>query len=100
MTPLRVSENDFMSVIVDPERGGTVCHIGRDNNLRNNLLAWYEWNEPVPLSLDFVEGESAKQWLSRYRGVWQFLTPNARKECVFEGVCHSGNRSFEFTSSN
>jgi hypothetical protein len=89
VTPLQVIENDFICVIVDPERGGTICHIGRDNNPRNNVLAWYEWNEPVPLPFDFAEDQSAKHWLSRYRGGWQFLTPNAGKECVFEGVRHS-----------
>jgi len=81
--------NEFISVAVDPENGGTIQHIGRSFAPESNVLAWYGWDEPIGLSLEFDENESARHWLSRYRGGWQLLTPNAGKECVFNGVRHS-----------
>jgi hypothetical protein len=78
---LAVLTNEFITVVVDPVNGGTVSHIGRDKSPTSNVLAWYEWNYPEPLSLGFKENESADHWRSRYRGGWQFLTPNAGKEC-------------------
>jgi len=89
MNELAVISNQFITVVVDPHNGGTVSHIGHDKSPASNVLAWYEWNDPEPLSLEFKENESAKHWLSRYRGGWQFLTPNAGKECVFNGIRHS-----------
>jgi hypothetical protein len=82
-------ESQQMTIIVEPTNGGTIRHIGRDSNPNNNVLSWYEWKEPLPLPLEFAEGESHKHWLSRYRGGWQFLTPNAGKECVHNGQLHS-----------
>jgi hypothetical protein len=86
---LAVLSNKFITVVVDPANGGTVSHIGRNKSPTSNVLAWYEWNYPEPLSLEFKENESADHWRSRYRGGWQFLTPNAGKECVFQGIRHS-----------
>jgi hypothetical protein len=89
MTMLEVIRNEFISIVVNPQNGATIQHIGKSLNPATNVLAWYEWDEPVALPLDFKEDESWKHWLSRYRGGWQFLTPNAGKECVFNGVRHS-----------
>jgi hypothetical protein len=86
---LEKMESGSITVLIDPELGGTICHIGSTSDPESNVLAWYEWDEPKPLSLDFLPGESAKHWLSRYRGGWQFLTPNAGGECVIDGVRHS-----------
>ena len=52
-------------------------------------MAWYEWDAPEPMSVAYPENESETHWLSRYRGGWQFLTPNAGNECVHEGQRHS-----------
>jgi hypothetical protein len=89
MALLEKLESQSITVLVDPSNGGTIRHIGRDSNPNSNVLAWYEWDEPQPLPLDYPEGESHKHWISRYRGGWQFLTPNAGNECVLNGQHHS-----------
>lgn len=89
MAPLEKLESQHISVLVDPTNGGTIRHIGRDSNPNSNVLAWYEWEEPLPLPLEYVEGESHRHWISRYRGGWQFLTPNAGNECELNGQHHS-----------
>jgi hypothetical protein len=89
MQSLEKLESQHISVLVDPTNGGTIRHIGRDSNPNSNVLAWYEWEEPHPLPLEYVEGDSHKHWISRYRGGWQFLTPNAGNECVLNGQHHS-----------
>ena len=89
MAKVEVISNEFISIVVDPENGGTIAHIGRSLAPKTNVLAWYEWDEPVRLPLEFSENDSARHWLSRYRGGWQVLTPNAGKECVFKGVRYS-----------
>jgi hypothetical protein len=89
MTFLEKLESQHITVMVEPANGGTIRHIGRDSNPNNNVLAWYEWKDPHPLPLDYAEGESHKHWISRYRGGWQFLAPNAGNECVLNGQRHS-----------
>ena len=89
MPSLEKLESQHISVLVDPANGGTIRHIGRDSHPNNNVLAWYEWKEPHPLPLEYAEGESHKHWISRYRGGWQFLTPNAGHECVVNGRRHT-----------
>jgi hypothetical protein len=81
--------SQHITALVDPAHGGTIQHIGRDSNPTQNVLAWYEWGDIQPLPLEYVEGESEKHWLSRYKGGWQFLTPNAGPECVHNGQRHS-----------
>lgn len=88
MAVLEKLESHHISALVDPANGGTIRHIGRDCNPNSNVLAWYEWKVPEPLPLEYAEGESHKHWISRYRGGWQFLTPNAGKECVHKGRRH------------
>jgi len=82
-------ENQFITAIVNPINGGTISHIGRSLDPTTNVLAWYEWDTPEPMSVAYPENESETHWLSRYRGGWQFLTPNAGNECVHEGRRHS-----------
>ena len=82
-------KSPHITVLVDPGNGGTIRHIGRGPNPNQNVLAWYEWEDVQPLPLEYVEGESEKHWLSRYKGGWQFLTPNAGPECVHNGQRHS-----------
>ncbi len=82
-------ENLFITAILDPVNGGTISHIGRSTDPATNVLAWYEWDEPEPRSIEYPDNESEIHWLSRYRGGWQFLTPNAGNECVHNGQRHS-----------
>jgi len=89
MAVLEKLESHHISVLVDPANGGTIRHIGRDSNPHSNVLAWYEWSDPHPLPLEYPAGESHKHWISRYRGGWQFLTPNAGNECVLNGKRHT-----------
>lgn len=89
MASLEKLDNGCITVLIDPAHGGTIRHIGKDSNPDQNVLAWYEWEEPHPLPLNYIEGESHKHWISRYRGGWQFLTPNAGNECVLNGRRHS-----------
>jgi hypothetical protein len=89
MAPIEKLESQHITVLVDPANGGTIRHIGRDSNPNSNVLAWYEWDIPRPLPLEYSEGESHKHWISRYRGGWQFLAPNAGDECVHKGRRHT-----------
>ncbi len=82
-------ENQYITVVVNPINGGTISHIGNSLDPTTNVLAWYEWDAPEPMSVAYPENESETHWLSRYRGGWQFLTPNAGNECVHEGQRHS-----------
>ena len=82
-------ENQYITAVVNPTNGGTISHIGSSLNPTTNVLAWYEWDAPEPMSVAYPENESETHWLSRYRGGWQFLTPNAGNECVHEGQRHS-----------
>ena len=82
-------ENQYITVVVNPINGGTISHIGNSLDPTTNVLAWYEWDAPEPMSVAYPENESEAHWLSRYRGGWQFLTPNAGNECVHEGQRHS-----------
>ena len=82
-------ENQYITAIVNPINGGTISHIGRSLDPTMNVLAWYEWDTPEPMSVAYPENESETHWLSRYRGGWQFLTPNAGNECVHNGQRHS-----------
>ena len=82
-------ENQYITVVVNPINGGTISHIGSSLDPTTNVLAWYEWDAPEPMSVAYPENESETHWLSRYRGGWQFLTPNAGNECVHEGQRHS-----------
>ncbi len=82
-------ENQYITAVVNPINGGTISHIGSSLDPTTNVLAWYEWDAPEPMSVAYPENESETHWLSRYRGGWQFLTPNAGNECVHEGQRHS-----------
>lgn len=77
-----------ISVIVHPKNAGTISHIGRTQSPESNVLAWYEWNDIKPVPFEATEGESHVNWLSRYRGGWQFLTPNAGGQCTHSGRVH------------
>ena len=50
------------------------------------LLAFYDWESPVAVSKSSTYGKQRHDWLSEYRGGWQFLMPNAGPECEVDGV--------------
>jgi len=78
-----------IAVRIDLTRGGTITHIGKTFDKNENVLAWYEFDEIEELPIDYPHGESEHYWISRYRGGWQLLTPNADKECDAGGRHHS-----------
>jgi len=89
MNSLLTLKSSSVTALIDPTNGGTISHIGRSIDPATNVLAWYEWDTPEPMSIEYLENESETHWLSRYRGGWQFLTPNAGNECVYKGQRHS-----------
>lgn len=80
--------NKQISVLIDPDNAGTIFHIGKTQSQESNVLAWYQWDDVEPLPYEYTEGQSQENWMSRYRGGWQFLTPNAGIECVHETRRH------------
>ena len=68
---------------VDETMGGELRQIEFDGT---PLLAAYEWDAPVPASRSRTYGDLRLDWLSEYRGGWQFLVPNAGAACVVDGV--------------
>jgi hypothetical protein len=75
---------DHVALTLDPTRGGEIQTFARTGE--NNVLAY--WDAPFPLSCDDGPGYGSTEldWLSRYRGGWQSLFPNAGAECVVDGV--------------
>lgn len=72
-----------LTAIVDETLGGELRQIEFDGT---PLLATYEWDAPVPASRSRSYGDQRLDWLSEYRGGWQFLVPNAGAACVVDGV--------------
>jgi hypothetical protein len=75
-------------VVIDPERGATIDHIGQSLDPKDNILAHYVWDSPMPARNGPGYGSSTMDWLSEYRGGWQVLTPSAGAESVTDGVLH------------
>jgi hypothetical protein len=50
------------------------------------LLAFYDWDAPVSVTRSRTYGDAKLDWLSEYRGGWQFLVPNAGAACVVDEV--------------
>lgn len=72
-----------MVVTIDETMGGELRQIEVDGT---PLLAEYEWDSPVPAARSRTYGDLRLDWLSEYRGGWQFLVPNAGAACVVDGV--------------
>ncbi|MDW3213855.1 MAG: DUF4432 family protein [Ilumatobacteraceae bacterium] len=72
-----------LTATIDESMGGELRQIELDGT---PLLAEYEWDSPVAASRSRSYGDQRLDWLSEYRGGWQFLVPNAGAACVVDGV--------------
>lgn len=70
-------------VTLDGTFGGEIVQMSVDGT---ELLAAYDWETPIPASRSHTYGDARLDWLSEYRGRWQFLIPNAGAACVVDGV--------------
>lgn len=77
-------QSDHLLVIVVPEEGAEIRFLGRPGG--ENALFWANWAAPLPARGSMTYGDSQLDWLSRYRGGWQELFPNAGDECTVLGV--------------
>lgn len=73
-----------MHVTVDLDRGAQLTHLGPDEH--SNVLAFYDWESPLPDTRSKSYGNDRQDWLSSYRGGWQELFPNAGLGCQVDGV--------------
>ena len=78
-----ILRSDALAVTIDETMGGELRQIEFGGT---PLLAAYEWDTPVPATRSRSYGDLRLDWLSEYRGGWQFLVPNAGAECVVDGV--------------
>lgn len=78
--------NRWLTVVIEPENGASIRHVGRGSSPQQNVLADYDWTSPLPAGQGLTYGDSRLDWLSGYRGGWQLLTPNAGAECEYLGV--------------
>lgn len=83
MAPLTL-RSEHLSVTLDPERGGEVTSVRRPG--KENVLAYHDWDSPLPAGRGPGYGSTELDWLSRYRAGWQFLFPNSGAESVVDGV--------------
>lgn len=79
-------ESDDLRVAIDPGRGGEVVFVGRPGG--PNALFHETWASPVPAGGSTTYGSDTLDWLSRYRGGWQVMFPNAGAACIVDGVAH------------
>jgi hypothetical protein len=75
--------NNRLTVCLDERRGAEITQIAIGSV---ELLAYYDWDSPVSMSRSTSYGKHRHDWLSEYRGGWQFLVPNAGPECEVDGV--------------
>lgn len=75
--------NDRLKVHLDERRGAEITQIAVGPV---ELLAYYDWDSPVAVGKSTSYGKHRHDWLSEYRGGWQFLVPNAGPECEVDGV--------------
>jgi len=76
-------ENEHLSVYINERLGAEITQIKVNGK---ELLACYDWESPVAVSKSSTYGKQRHDWLSEYRGGWQFLMPNAGPECEVDGV--------------
>jgi len=84
LTLIRLA-NEQLVVHIDERFGGEITQI---EFCGMKLLAYYDWDSPANLAQDTRFSAERQEWLSNYRGGWQFLVPNAGSECEVEGVKH------------
>ena len=70
---------------VDETLGGEITQIEFGGI---ELLAYQEWIKPNNARENNALSQARKDWLTNYRGGWQFLVPNAGSECEVDGVFH------------
>lgn len=75
------------AVHVDLWHGGSIVHFGASEDALDNVLARFEPRALVPPARA-VFSASRTEWLRRYNGGWQLLTPNAGEECTVSGINH------------
>jgi hypothetical protein len=73
-----------LRVDVDPAAGAEIVRVGVPGGA--NALAHYDWAAPHPAETSASYGSSELDWLSRYRGGWQELIPNAGDACEVDGI--------------
>jgi len=76
--------SEVLEVDVRPSSGAQFTHLALAG--RTNVLAWYDWPNPLPAGRGPSYGDDRLDWLSAYRGGWQELFPNAGAACVVDGV--------------
>lgn len=79
-------QTDVLRATVDVDHGGDILFLGRVGGL--NALFHEPWNTPQPAGKSRSYGSTTLDWLSRYRGGWQVMFPNAGAECVVDGLTH------------
>jgi hypothetical protein len=73
-----------LEVDIDVVHGAEIRSVARPGG--PNALAWHDWAAPAPADESSTYGSSQLDWLSRYRGGWQELFPNAGAACEYRGV--------------
>jgi hypothetical protein len=76
--------SDALTVSLDPDRGGEITAITAPE--RGNALSYHDWPAPLEAGLGPSYGSSELDWLSKYRGGWQFLFPNSGSESHHGGI--------------
>lgn len=77
-------ENEAIRVEVAPEHGAEIRYIAAGG--QRNVLAFYDWDAPIPADRSVSYGSSVLDWCSQYRGGWQELFPNAGPDCVLDDL--------------
>jgi hypothetical protein len=75
-----------LRVVVDADHGGQIVFVGRPGG--RNTLFHDDWQSPTPADESTHYGSDSLDWLSRYRGGWQVMFPNAGAECTADGITH------------
>lgn len=76
------------AAVIDPIGGATITHFGEDLSEGSNVLAHYDWQQPIRARDGGRYGDTRLEWLSDYRGGWQLLTPNAGEAAELDGAEH------------
>lgn len=79
---ITVSNHD-LAVTLDESLGGEIRHVKFGDD---HLLAFHDWDAPISVTRSRTYGDAKLDWLSEYRGGWQFLIPNAGAACVVDEV--------------
>jgi galactose mutarotase-like enzyme len=81
---MTILENRHLRVVVDTEHGAEITFLGAPDGA--NALARHDWIAPAPGDRCASHHDTQHDWLSRYRGGWQELFPNAGAESEVLGT--------------